>query len=1059
MPKQIFKIDQFHGGLNNNSDPRDIADNELSEAIDVGIDFVGKMRPGYGNTDISTPSTTALTIVPGYGIFPFRHDRLYAQQDSVELLSDGDFLSSDNWSVDNFTQITTSISAACMHYNDNSPDNGYFEQTVGNMTTADDGSTNVINGGKYLLRFQLTVTDKSTYHELKLLAADGFVASDTTIWDFEADVTNFKSEVIEKEITLAADAADDTTNHKFKLHLLADQGGTSSGTLNFKIDNISLTVTSFANSTGDNYLALADDPTSGDAELHIYSYGQNIWGDPDVDVSPSALTAINPGWTPVFYMADGNIRIGDGNHSNGTNSSNQWYGYIIRNRFQYIGRSDQLYDREYSHHNWWSTDQEIKAPTTGDTSTNGHPASLDIRPLFNTANAGTWPQATIEFAKSNIYDYNQESPLYTFVAPYEQIIASANREFSGGDNWANGAGSNAFNSFSTSGGNLTVTSAFDVSNTKYCTLDEDYFNVNSTDLTYRAMIVGSRYRLTYDINVSSHTIGTLSVGIGNDSFGLTDHINTYAGTTNTTGTIDFTYASTDTKIIVHAATSAAFTASFDNFSLKEIENTPSSTGQQLYRLNFNILALNNSNSAYHIDNRITGNNIYWREKDGEDSTWYFLAYVDFYYGASKSPHILSTESSYAHWRNFSSDNAHQQSLAAFNWIDPPKLYTYETLSGLPQETTSLYCKYQTAVVAKRKTYAANLTIKEEDGSTVVRSDAMIKTPANKFDTFSKEYLMEVSIEDGDEIIKLEEYGDRILQFKRHKLHIINISQEIEFLEETIHDRGVAHQNAVFKIPGGIVWCNSSGVYLYDGQQINDLFVKNGIRLISASDWTSFYTENSLVGYVPKLKMIVISRDCSGGSDTGDIYMYDMTLQAWTFGNSILEDDGHHTNFAIDKNNDLIWARMNSTNVDFYKFNTSPAATTNFKVITKDFDFGYPGVRKKIYKIYVTYRGQGTAIDVLYGTNGKPPSTLLGDNHFLGTNSDGSSTNANPSGGADHPLLHVDGEGDGAGWVTAELKPVLSINNIYSFQLLFSGTTSADFEINDISIVYRLKSIK
>ena len=28
MPKQIYKIEQFHGGLNTNSDPRDIADNE-----------------------------------------------------------------------------------------------------------------------------------------------------------------------------------------------------------------------------------------------------------------------------------------------------------------------------------------------------------------------------------------------------------------------------------------------------------------------------------------------------------------------------------------------------------------------------------------------------------------------------------------------------------------------------------------------------------------------------------------------------------------------------------------------------------------------------------------------------------------------------------------------------------------------------------------------------------------------------------------------------------------------------------------------------------------------
>ena len=45
------------------------------------------------------------------------------------------------------------------------------------------------------------------------------------------------------------------------------------------------------------------------------------------------------------------------------------------------------------------------------------------------------------------------------------------------------------------------------------------------------------------------------------------------------------------------------------------------------------------------------------------------------------------------------------------------------------------------------------------------------------------------------------------------------------------------------------------------------------------------------------------------------------------------------------------------------------------------------------------------------------------------------------------------------WINAELKPATSINNVYSFQLHFGGTAGSDFEINDISIVYRIKSVK
>ena len=44
MPKQTFKIEGFHGGLNSNSDPRDIRDNESPSLKDVGIDSVGKIK-------------------------------------------------------------------------------------------------------------------------------------------------------------------------------------------------------------------------------------------------------------------------------------------------------------------------------------------------------------------------------------------------------------------------------------------------------------------------------------------------------------------------------------------------------------------------------------------------------------------------------------------------------------------------------------------------------------------------------------------------------------------------------------------------------------------------------------------------------------------------------------------------------------------------------------------------------------------------------------------------------------------------------------------------------
>jgi len=75
--------------------------------------------------------------------------------------------------------------------------------------------------------------------------------------------------------------------------------------------------------------------------------------------------------------------------------------------------------------------------------------------------------------------------------------------------------------------------------------------------------------------------------------------------------------------------------------------------------------------------------------------------------------------------------------------------------------------------------------------------------------------------------------------------------------------------------------------------------------------------------------------------------------------------------------------------------------------------------------------------------------------FYITGSSGASTKANA---ADLCLYNASvGTND---WVLAELIPSSSINNIDSFRLSFAGDTDdTGFEINDISVVYRMKGIK
>ena len=366
---------------------------------------------------------------------------------------------------------------------------------------------------------------------------------------------------------------------------------------------------------------------------------------------------------------------------------------------------------------------------------------------------------------------------------------------------------------------------------------------------------------------------------------------------------------------------------------------------------------------------------------------------------------------------------------------------------IPEEVKKLVqLKFKTAVVANRVAYVGNVEKTDLKGQVIQEDDAMYKSGVNKFDLFADFRKVEVSVRDGDEIVKLEEYADRLLQFKKMKMHLINVSQELEFLEETFKHKGVSHPSATCKTDFGIAWVNKLGCYLYDGQKVNNLLEKGGRQIIKESDWSSFTTDNSIIGYIPQKRQLLVLKDCTATS-VGDTFLYDMVTQSWIRGDSALTDSQIQTNFITDWDNDLVHAHTSDTGT-MVKWADASAASTTFDLKTKDIDFGQPSIRKKIYKAYVSYKGDGSGVTVAYAVNGDNNTTA----GFYRTTADGSTDGTNSD---STPLLDV-GTDD---WVLAELKPVSSINSVYSFQLQFSGTAASDFEINDISIVFRLKSAR
>ena len=83
MPKQQFKIEQFHGGLNTDSDPRDIAENEFSSLNGLSVSSLGRLCTlGSGVEDsgytylaqVLDVASDTNSINEGYGLFTFSSD-------------------------------------------------------------------------------------------------------------------------------------------------------------------------------------------------------------------------------------------------------------------------------------------------------------------------------------------------------------------------------------------------------------------------------------------------------------------------------------------------------------------------------------------------------------------------------------------------------------------------------------------------------------------------------------------------------------------------------------------------------------------------------------------------------------------------------------------------------------------------------------------------------------------------------------------------------------------------------------------------------------------------
>ena len=345
--------------------------------------------------------------------------------------------------------------------------------------------------------------------------------------------------------------------------------------------------------------------------------------------------------------------------------------------------------------------------------------------------------------------------------------------------------------------------------------------------------------------------------------------------------------------------------------------------------------------------------------------------------------------------------------------------------------------YKTGTILNRRLYIGNVKYKDPiTGEFQISNDTVFKSNVNAFDTFEFENRIDVEINDGDDIVKLESLNGRLLQFKKNVLHVINVSRDVEFLEASLDYKGVAEKHHVFKGEGFVAWFNQYGVFLYNGEQIKDLLLdqKGQQRLVWKSN---YYHVDNVIGFIPEEKHLVIA------NKNQKVLVLDLKSMAWTYGSKRFTTNVNTNMITLD-NGKLAWMEKDGSALKLRYFNPDPTnlvGTTNLDELalkTKDYTFDSPSVDKKIISVYLNYKnGDGVVVHGFTDSNEEILARLDGNNE------------------TEFKTLRINMRE-----AKSEFTESQAFNNVKNFGLRLSGTdVNSNFEINDMQIIFRQKSVK
>ena len=332
---------------------------------------------------------------------------------------------------------------------------------------------------------------------------------------------------------------------------------------------------------------------------------------------------------------------------------------------------------------------------------------------------------------------------------------------------------------------------------------------------------------------------------------------------------------------------------------------------QVLKLAFSVTTGANGSYMTRIRKRCTGFRLYYSETSNPAGTKYLLVEGSFENGLRKagSPdwdewNVYSSRTGYED-TTFEAPDTAFSSVGAYVFKDPPIDTKYDDLNGhFEHETTT--ASWKTSCTIGRRLYIGNVFY-PANSTGRPNNDLILKSAPEQFDKFPEFNTTEAAVSDGESIVSLMSFADRILQFKKSTLYIINISGDSEFLEAKYPFMGIEQPYQVCETIRGIFWINLHGLFWYNGEQILNLMEQK----LSKDSWK--WTGYGAIGYDNINEKLIITRDtrksddiiaANGGDGVGelhdfskDIWIFNLKLNSWTEGKNLIDGDSKKTNWV------------------------------------------------------------------------------------------------------------------------------------------------------------------